>query len=206
MYTYSLLYQVCKASVSVIFQHKRAIPSTDLPPVPPSCHGGHVNTINALTWSRSLTRCLALHVCVLNDLLLTLPLSLLPNCVCACVCVCCCLTQGTTVENICSELRYLPDTRSLAQDHALVLLCDLSHSTSDAVEVAIVSGPAHSAPLITLPSDVCGCELIGHSHSGLESISFEDKTYNFLLTPTVSFMYCCCNPLYCLSNSVSSII
>ena len=87
MYTYSLLYQVCKASVSVIFQHKRAIPSTDLPPVPPSCHGGHVNTINALTWSRSLTRCLALHVYVLNDLLLTLPLSLLPNCVCACVCV-----------------------------------------------------------------------------------------------------------------------
>uniref|UniRef100_A0A8C5B177 Delta-like protein n=1 Tax=Gadus morhua TaxID=8049 RepID=A0A8C5B177_GADMO len=48
---------------------------------------------------------------------------------------------GTTVENICSELRYLPDTRSLAQDHALVLLCDLSHSTSDAVEVAISFQP-----------------------------------------------------------------
>jgi len=44
------------------------------------------------------------------------------------------------VENICSELRYLPDTRSLAQDHSLVLLCDLSHTSADAVEVAIVSG------------------------------------------------------------------
>lgn len=47
--------------------------------------------------------------------------------------------QGTTVENICYELRYLPDTRSLAKDHALLLLCDLSHSNQDAVEVAIVS-------------------------------------------------------------------
>lgn len=47
--------------------------------------------------------------------------------------------QGTTVENICFELRYLPDTRGLATDHALLLLCDLSHSNQDAVEVAIVS-------------------------------------------------------------------
>ena len=47
--------------------------------------------------------------------------------------------QGTTVENICFELRYLPDTRSLAKDHALLLLCDLSFSNPDAVEVAIVS-------------------------------------------------------------------
>uniref|UniRef100_A0A668ANB6 Delta-like protein n=1 Tax=Myripristis murdjan TaxID=586833 RepID=A0A668ANB6_9TELE len=53
---------------------------------------------------------------------------------------------GTTVESICSELRYLPDTRSLAKDHALLLLCDLSHSNQDAVEVAIVSEeqPDHS--------------------------------------------------------------
>uniref|UniRef100_A0A673CLG3 Delta-like protein n=1 Tax=Sphaeramia orbicularis TaxID=375764 RepID=A0A673CLG3_9TELE len=47
--------------------------------------------------------------------------------------------KGTTVENVCFELRYLPDTRSLATDHALLLLCDLSHSTPDAVEVAIVN-------------------------------------------------------------------
>lgn len=43
------------------------------------------------------------------------------------------------MENICFELRYLPDTRHLARDHALLLLCDLSHSNQDAVEVAIVS-------------------------------------------------------------------
>lgn len=43
------------------------------------------------------------------------------------------------MENICFELRYLPDTRRLARDHALLLLCDLSQSSPDAVEVAIVS-------------------------------------------------------------------
>lgn len=48
---------------------------------------------------------------------------------------------GTTVENICYELRYLPDTRSLAKDHALLLLCDRSRSNQDAVEVAISFQP-----------------------------------------------------------------
>lgn len=43
------------------------------------------------------------------------------------------------MENICYELRYLPDARGLARDHALLLLCDLSHSNPDAVDVAIVS-------------------------------------------------------------------
>lgn len=51
--------------------------------------------------------------------------------------------QGTTVENICFELRYLNDTRGLAKDHALLLLCDLSHSNPDAVDVAIVSLKVH---------------------------------------------------------------
>lgn len=45
--------------------------------------------------------------------------------------------QGTTVENICSELRYLPVARTLAEERALLILCDLSYSTSDAVEVAM---------------------------------------------------------------------
>ncbi|KAM8831310.1 protein jagged-2b isoform 1-T1 [Spinachia spinachia] len=48
---------------------------------------------------------------------------------------------GTTVQNICYELRYLPDTRRLAKDHALLLLCALSHSNQDAVEVAISFQP-----------------------------------------------------------------
>lgn len=47
--------------------------------------------------------------------------------------------QGTTVESICFELRYLNGTRGLAKDHTLLLLCDLSHSNPDAVDVAIVS-------------------------------------------------------------------
>lgn len=49
------------------------------------------------------------------------------------------------MENICFELRYLPDTRRLATDHSLLLLCDLSHSNPDAVDVAIVSGRRTSA-------------------------------------------------------------
>lgn len=48
---------------------------------------------------------------------------------------------GTTVESICFELRYLPDIRSLATDHSLLLLCDISHSNQDAVEVAISFHP-----------------------------------------------------------------
>nr|XP_023681359.1 protein jagged-2-like [Paramormyrops kingsleyae] len=45
--------------------------------------------------------------------------------------------QGTTVENICMELRYLPATRTLAKDRSLLVLCDLSYSNHNAVEVAI---------------------------------------------------------------------
>ncbi|XDV42015.1 hypothetical protein PO909_010772 [Leuciscus waleckii] len=47
------------------------------------------------------------------------------------------LPTGTTVENVCSELRYMPATRSLAKDHTLLVLCDLSYKNQDAVEVAI---------------------------------------------------------------------
>ncbi|XP_017294603.1 protein jagged-2 isoform X1 [Kryptolebias marmoratus] len=45
--------------------------------------------------------------------------------------------EGTTVENICSELRYLPVTRTLAKERVLLILCDLSFSTTHAVEVAM---------------------------------------------------------------------
>ncbi|XP_024128868.1 protein jagged-2 isoform X1 [Oryzias melastigma] len=45
--------------------------------------------------------------------------------------------QGTTVESICWELKYLPVTRILAKEHVLLILCDLSYLRSDAVEVAM---------------------------------------------------------------------
>uniref|UniRef100_A0A7N8XRL2 Delta-like protein n=1 Tax=Mastacembelus armatus TaxID=205130 RepID=A0A7N8XRL2_9TELE len=51
---------------------------------------------------------------------------------------------GTTVENICFELRYLPDTRNLAKDHGLLLLCDLSRSNQDALFDNFVHHPIHS--------------------------------------------------------------
>ncbi|MGH0123878.1 UNVERIFIED_CONTAM: hypothetical protein FKN15_056081, partial [Acipenser sinensis] len=46
--------------------------------------------------------------------------------------------QGTTVENICTELKYLPGTRMLAKERSLLVLCDLSYSNENAIEVAIV--------------------------------------------------------------------
>ncbi|XP_046903899.1 protein jagged-2-like [Hypomesus transpacificus] len=45
--------------------------------------------------------------------------------------------QGTTVENMCWELKYLPVTQTLAKDRSLLILCDLSNSNRDAVEVAM---------------------------------------------------------------------
>ncbi|XP_062974199.1 protein jagged-2 [Elgaria multicarinata webbii] len=45
--------------------------------------------------------------------------------------------QGTTVENICSEIRYLPATRSVSSEKMLLVLCDLSYSIENAVEVAV---------------------------------------------------------------------
>ncbi|XP_039598298.1 protein jagged-2b isoform X2 [Polypterus senegalus] len=45
--------------------------------------------------------------------------------------------QGTTVEGICTELRYLPETRMLATEKSLLMLCNLSHSNENAIEVAI---------------------------------------------------------------------
>ncbi|TSV02076.1 Protein jagged-2 [Bagarius yarrelli] len=47
------------------------------------------------------------------------------------------LPTGTTVDKICSELRYLPVSRTLAQDHTLFILCDQSQTGSNAVEVAM---------------------------------------------------------------------
>lgn len=44
------------------------------------------------------------------------------------------------MENICSELRYLPVTQTLAEERALLILCDLSFTNRDAVEVAMVTG------------------------------------------------------------------
>ncbi|KAF4792541.1 Protein jagged-2 [Turdus rufiventris] len=45
--------------------------------------------------------------------------------------------QGTTTEYICSEIRYLPATRTVSRDRTLIILCDPSYSTENAVEVAI---------------------------------------------------------------------
>uniref|UniRef100_A0A672QDE0 Delta-like protein n=1 Tax=Sinocyclocheilus grahami TaxID=75366 RepID=A0A672QDE0_SINGR len=45
--------------------------------------------------------------------------------------------QGTTAEGVCTQLTYLPITRSLAKDHSLYILCDQSPSSQNAVAVAM---------------------------------------------------------------------
>ncbi|XP_051834073.1 protein jagged-2 isoform X1 [Antechinus flavipes] len=56
------------------------------------------------------------------------------------------IPQGTTVGAICAGIRYLPATRAAAQEGLLVLLCDLSASTENAVEVAISFSPPRDEP------------------------------------------------------------
>ncbi|XP_063296241.1 protein jagged-2 isoform X1 [Pelobates fuscus] len=45
--------------------------------------------------------------------------------------------QGTTVENICSEIRYLPSVKTISRERQLVVLCDTSYSAEKAIDVAI---------------------------------------------------------------------
>lgn len=49
---------------------------------------------------------------------------------------------------MCSELRYLPVTHTLADERTLLILCDLSYANSDAVEVAMVTATqTHNADI-----------------------------------------------------------
>ncbi|KAG9344704.1 hypothetical protein JZ751_010390 [Albula glossodonta] len=95
--------------------------------------------------------------------------------------------QGTTVENICAELRYLPATRTLARDRTLLLLCDLSHSNRDAVEVAIVS-PSYCPGVATqaVPYSDPG----GPQHKPYLTVTLEvPNTSHTLQSPTQSIPY-----------------
>ncbi|CAJ0956914.1 unnamed protein product [Ranitomeya imitator] len=47
------------------------------------------------------------------------------------------IPQGTTVENICSEIRYLPSIRTVSEDQPLVILCDETIAAEKAVEVTV---------------------------------------------------------------------
>ncbi|XP_042371842.1 protein jagged-2-like, partial [Plectropomus leopardus] len=103
---------------------------------------------------------------------------------------------GTTVENICYELRYLPDTRSLAKDHALLLLCDLSQSNPDAVEVAISFQPEdlpdHSL-IQEAASAIVGTLSKRHNSTVMLAV-IEVKVETQVMTPSVDYLV----PLLCV--------
>uniref|UniRef100_A0A3Q3BKG6 Delta-like protein n=1 Tax=Kryptolebias marmoratus TaxID=37003 RepID=A0A3Q3BKG6_KRYMA len=103
---------------------------------------------------------------------------------------------GTTVEDICFELRYLPDTRSLAKDHALLLLCDLSHSNQDAVEVALSFQPEnlpdHSL-IQEAASAIVGTLSKRHNSSVMLAV-IEVKVETQVMPPSVDYLV----PLLCV--------
>lgn len=104
---------------------------------------------------------------------------------------------GTTVENICFELRYLPDTRHLAREHALLLLCDLSHSNQDAVEVAISFHPEdlpdHS--LIQETASAIVGTLSKRHNSTIMLAVIEVKVETQVMRPSVDYLV----PLLCVA-------
>uniref|UniRef100_A0A674CXL6 Delta-like protein n=1 Tax=Salmo trutta TaxID=8032 RepID=A0A674CXL6_SALTR len=106
--------------------------------------------------------------------------------------------QGTIVENICSELRYLPITQTLAKERTLLILCDLSYSNSDAVEYMIVKydfmvflSPDHLVPVLCVVFSVLWifCIMVcvwwtrkrKKEHERKSAV--EDSTVNNLLEP-----------------------
>uniref|UniRef100_A0A668A5A6 Delta-like protein n=1 Tax=Myripristis murdjan TaxID=586833 RepID=A0A668A5A6_9TELE len=107
---------------------------------------------------------------------------------------------GTTVESICSELRYLPDTRSLAKDHALLLLCDLSHSNQDAVEVAISfqpeEQPDHSL-IQEAASTIVGTLSKRHNSTVMLAV-IEVKVETQVMPPSVDYLVPVLCVVFCL--------
>ncbi|CAB1343044.1 unnamed protein product, partial [Coregonus sp. 'balchen'] len=107
-----------------------------------------------------------------------------------------CNLQGTTVENICSELRYLPATRSLAKDHALLVLCDLSYTNQDAVEVAISFQPDeqldHSL-IQEVASTIVGTLSKRHNSTVMLAV-IEVKVETQVMPPTVDYLV----PILCV--------
>ncbi|XP_020495587.3 protein jagged-2b isoform X1 [Labrus bergylta] len=107
---------------------------------------------------------------------------------------------GTTVENICYELRYLPDTRSLAKKHSLLLLCDLSHSNQDAVEVAISFQPEdlpdHS--LIQQAANAIVGTLSKRHNSTIMLAVIEVKVETQIMSPSVDYLVPLLCVLFCL--------
>ncbi|XP_014906763.1 protein jagged-2b isoform X1 [Poecilia latipinna] len=107
---------------------------------------------------------------------------------------------GITVENICFELRYLEDTRSLAKDHSLLLLCGLSHSNPDAVEVAISFQPEnlpdHSL-IQEAASAVVGTLSKRHNSTVMLAV-IEVKVETQLMPPSVDYLVPLLCVLFCL--------
>ncbi|XP_013870854.1 protein jagged-2b [Austrofundulus limnaeus] len=107
---------------------------------------------------------------------------------------------GTTVEDICFELRYVPDTRRLAKDHALLLLCELSHSNQDAVEVAISFQP-ENLPDHSLIQEAAGA-IVGtlskrHNNTVMLAV-IEVKVETQVMPPSVHYLVPLLCAVFCL--------
>lgn len=101
--------------------------------------------------------------------------------------------QGTTVENICSELRYLPVTQSLAENTSLTILCDLSYTNADAVEVAMSfesdggSSDSDRAQIQKATSSIISALSRRHNSSIMLSV-VEVKVDRLVQTPHIDYL------------------
>uniref|UniRef100_A0A8D0CJ36 Delta-like protein n=1 Tax=Scleropages formosus TaxID=113540 RepID=A0A8D0CJ36_SCLFO len=101
---------------------------------------------------------------------------------------------GTTVENICTELRYLPATRTVAREHSLLVLCDLSYSNPDAVEVAIsFQNEQDHTPIQEVASTIVN-ELSKRHNSTIMLAIVEVKVETQVMSPSVDYLV----PLLCV--------
>uniref|UniRef100_A0A8C5XFT9 Protein jagged-2 n=1 Tax=Microcebus murinus TaxID=30608 RepID=A0A8C5XFT9_MICMU len=78
--------------------------------------------------------------------------------------------QGTTVGAICSGIRSLPATRSVARDRLLVLLCDRASLGASAVEVAVSFSPAWDLPDSSLIQDAAHAIVAAITQRGNSSL------------------------------------
>ncbi|KAL2082303.1 hypothetical protein ACEWY4_022121 [Coilia grayii] len=106
---------------------------------------------------------------------------------------------GTTVENICAELRYLPVTRTLAKDHAFLVLCDLSYTNQDAVEVAISfqqeEQPDHSR-IQEAASAIVGTLSKRHNSTVMLAV-IEVKVETQVMPPSVNYLVPLLSVVFC---------
>ncbi|KAK7903933.1 hypothetical protein WMY93_016540 [Mugilogobius chulae] len=97
---------------------------------------------------------------------------------------------GTTVAQICSELRFLPVAQTLAQNRTLLILCERSTSHPDAVEVAMsFASDGRSSDLERAQVDSVSSSIISSLHRPHDSaILLSLVEVKIITVPSIDFL------------------